>query len=145
MYLTFNLSSTLLSGFFGKLSDTLGRRKILAAGYVLYAVVYAAFGLVTKSHSWLLWIFWIAYGIYYAMTEGVEKALVGDLAPRDSKATALGFFYTVSGVGLLPASVIAGFLFTLAPSAPFIFGACMSGAAAVTVALFVKERPVAAS
>ena len=78
MYLTFNLSSTLLSGFFGKLSDTLGRRKILAAGYVLYAVVYAAFGLVTKSHSWLLWIFWIAYGIYYAMTEGVEKALVGD-------------------------------------------------------------------
>ena len=145
MYLTFNLSSTLLSGFFGKLSDTLGRRKILAAGYVLYAVVYAAFGLVTKSHSWLLWIFWIAYGIYYAMTEGVEKALVGDLAPRDSKATALGFFYTVSGVGLLPASVIAGFLFTLAPSAPFIFAACMSGAAAVTVALFVKERPVAAS
>jgi MFS family permease len=145
MYLTFNLSSTLLSGFFGKLSDTLGRRKILVAGYALYAVVYAAFGLVTKSHSWLLWIFWIAYGIYYAMTEGVEKALVGDLAPRDSKATALGFFYTVSGVGLLPASVIAGFLFTLAPSAPFIFGACTSGAAAVTVALFVKERLVAAS
>jgi MFS family permease len=144
MYFTFNLSSTLLSGFFGKLSDTLGRRKILAAGYIVYAAVYAAFGLVTKSHSWMLWIFWVVYGIYYAMTEGVEKALVGDLAPRDSKATALGFFYTVSGIGLLPASIIAGFLFTLAPWAPFIFGACMSGAAAATVALFVKERSVVA-
>jgi MFS family permease len=139
MYLVFNLSSTVLSGFFGRLSDAIGRRRVLVAGYALYAVVYGSFGLMTKEHSSLLWVFWIVYGVYYAMTEGVEKAFVGDLSPRDSKATALGFFHTIVGVGLLPASVIAGFLFSLAPAAPFIFGSCMSGVAFLIVALFVKE------
>jgi MFS family permease len=139
MYLVFNLSSTVLSGFFGRLSDSIGRRRVLVAGYALYAGVYGSFGLITKEHSSLLWVFWIAYGVYYAMTEGVEKAFVGDLSPKDSKATALGFFYTIVGIGLLPASVIAGFLFSLAPAAPFIFGSCMSGVAFLIVALFVKE------
>lgn len=139
MYLLFNLSSTVLSRFFGGLSDKVGRRKILIAGYALYAAVYCSFGLITKDHSWVLWISWIIYGIYYAMTEGVEKAFVGDLSPKESKATALGFFYTIVGIGLLPASVIAGFLFSHSPAAPFIFGSCMSGIALVIVALFVKE------
>ncbi len=138
MYLVFNLSSTVLSGPFGKLSDAIGRRKILVAGYALYAVVYGSFGLVSKSHAWMLWIFWIVYGIYYAMTEGVEKAFVGDLAPQGSRATALGFFHTLVGIGLLPASIIAGFLFARSPAAPFIFGSCMSAAAAIIVALFVR-------
>jgi len=140
MYFVFNLSSTVLSNFFGTLSDKIGRRKILIAGYVLYSAVYCCFGLVTKEHSSLLWIFWCLYGIYYAMTEGVEKAFVGDLAPKDSRATALGFFHTIVGIGLLPASVIAGFLFSLAPAAPFIFGSCMSACAFLIVIVFVAEQ-----
>jgi len=140
MYFVFNLSSALLSNFFGKLSDTVGRRKILLAGYALYSAVYGCFGLVTKEHSSLLWLFWCLYGIYYAMTEGVEKAFVGDLAPSGSRATALGFFHTIVGIGLLPASVVAGFLFSLAPAAPFIFGACMSACSFLIVIVFVKEN-----
>jgi MFS family permease len=140
MYFVFNLSSALLSNFFGKLSDTVGRRRILLAGYALYSAVYGCFGLVTKEHSSLLWLFWCLYGIYYAMTEGVEKAFVGDLSPKGSRATALGFFYTIVGIGLLPASVIAGFLFSLAPAAPFIFGSCMSACSFLIVIVFVREN-----
>ena len=80
------------------------------------------------------------YGIYYAITEGVEKAPVSDIAPSDSKATALGFHHTIVGVGLLPASIIAGILFSFVPSAPFIFGGGMALATLVILGLFVTER-----
>jgi len=144
MYLLFNLSSTLFSPFFGRLSDKIGRKRILLAGYLLYAGVYASFGLVTRGSSMLLWVCWIAYGLYYAMCEGVEKAFVGDLAPASSKATALGFFHTIVGVGLLPASIIAGVLFSLLPAAPFFFGSCMALTAFGIVLVLVKETPGAA-
>jgi len=126
MYLAFNLSSSLLSRAMGGLSDKIGRVRLLIAGYTLYAFVYGSFGLVERSSADLLWLFWILYGIYYALTEGVEKALVADLAPPESKATALGLNQTIEGVGLLFASLLAGFLFSLSPSAPFIFGAVTS-------------------
>jgi MFS family permease len=142
MYFVFNLSSTLLSSFFGGLSDKIGRKKVLCVGYLLYATVYGFFGLIIKEYSWLLWLFWAVYGIYYAMIEGVEKAFVGDCAPVDSKATALGFFHTIVGIGLLPASVIAGFLFSLSPAAPFIFGSCMSISTFIIVVVFIQEKHV---
>jgi MFS family permease len=142
MYMVFNLSSTLLSTFFGSLSDKIGRRTILMIGYAIYAVVYMSFGFITEQNKGLLWLFWIIYGIYYAMTEGVEKAFVSDLASAESKATALGFSHTIVGVTLLPASIIAGFLFSLTASAPFIFGGVMSGLAIVVMACCVREKPV---
>jgi MFS family permease len=122
MYMLFNLSSTLLSTFFGSLSDKIGRRTILMIGYAIYAVVYMSFGF-----------------IYYSMTEGVEKAFVSDLASAESKATALGFSHTIVGVTLLPASIIAGFLFSLTTSAPFIFGGMMSLCAVAMLLVFVRE------
>ncbi len=72
--------------------------------------------------------------VYYALTEGVEKAFVADLAPQGSKATALGFYHTIVGIGLLPASLIAGFLFSWNPAAPFLWG---SGCAVVTVVILL--------
>jgi MFS family permease len=138
MYLVFNLSTTALSTAFGSLSDRLGRRRVLMAGYGLYGVVYMAFGFIRQPAGFLLWGFWPLYGVYYAMTEGIEKALVSALAPAPSKATALGFYHTIVGLGLLPASVLAGLLFSLWPAAPFLFGGLTAG---LTVALlsFVKE------
>ena len=132
MYLAFNLSSTLLSTLFGLLSDRIGRRRVLMLGYALYALVYIAFGFITPATRWLLWVFWPVYGVYYAMTEGVEKAFVSDLAPEGSRATAMGFYHTITGLGLLPASLIAGALFSLSPAAPFLLGGVL---AAATVAL----------
>jgi hypothetical protein len=140
MYLVHNLSTALLSRYLGGLSDRVGRIGILISGYLLYGVVYGTFGLITKAGSAWLWVFWVLYGVYYAMTEGVEKALVVEFAPEDSRATALGFFQTIEGVALLISSVLAGFLFSLAPAAPFIFGAITS---ITTAAILTRVRPEA--
>jgi MFS family permease len=140
MYVLFNSSTALLSTTFGSLSDRIGRKRLLMAGYGLYGTVYIAFGFITPATSHLLWFFWPLYGVYYAMTEGAEKALVSDIAPSDSKATALGFYHTIVGVGLLPASIIAGMLFYFFPSAPFLFGGGMALATVVMLGFFVTER-----
>ena len=140
MYLTFNLSTSLLSTAFGSLSDRIGRKNLLIAGYGLYAVVYISFGFISQKVGFLLWVFWPLYGIYFALTEGIEKAFVSDIAPEDSKATALGFYHTIVGVGLLPASIIAGILFSLLPSAPFIFGGALALFTVAILGFFVKEK-----
>ncbi len=140
MYILFNLATTLLSPLFGSLSDRIGRKRLLMTGYLLYAAVYIAFGFIPPSAGWLLWVFWPLYGIYYAMTEGVEKAFVADLAPAESKATALGFYHTIIGIGLLPASVIAGFLFSAQPGLPFVFGGGMAVLTVLVLGFGVKEK-----
>jgi MFS family permease len=142
MYMLFNLSTTVLSTFFGSLSDKIGRKTILMAGYAIYVVVYMSFGFITEQTRQWLWLFWTIYGVYYAMTEGVEKAFVSGLASSESKATALGFYHTIVGVTLLPASIIAGILFSVTVSAPFIFGGGMSFLAVVVILFCVKETKV---
>jgi MFS family permease len=140
MYLVFNLVSSLLATPFGSLSDRIGRWKLLLVGYGLYAVVYAAFGFLTPGSRMLLWAFWPLYGLYYALTEGVEKAFVADIAPAGSKATALGFYHTIVGIGLLPASLLAGLLFSWLPSAPFLFGGLLALAALLVLAVWAREK-----
>jgi MFS family permease len=140
MYMLFNLSSSLLSGPFGSLADRIGFKRVLVGGYALYGIVYAAFGFISGPNRFLLWGFWILYGLFYAMTEGVEKAFVARIAPSESKGTALGFSHTIVGIGLLPASLIAGALYAVRPAAPFLFGACTSLFTIVILAGFVKER-----
>jgi MFS family permease len=139
MYLLFNFTSFCFSSFFGGLSDKYGRKKFLVLGYALYALVYTAFGFISPGSSLMLWIFWPMYGVYYAMTDGVEKAYVSETAPVNSKATALGFYNTIVGIGLLPASILAGLLFSINPSFPFIFGGIMALGATIIIAVFVKE------
>src|SRR2546428_6657280 len=73
----------------------------------------------------------LTYGAYYALTEGIQRAFVVDLVPADLRATALGTFASATGLALLPASLVAGFLWDrIGPAAPFYFGAVMSAAAA---------------
>ena len=145
MYLVFNLVSSLLSTPFGALSDRLGRKRLLLLGYGLYAAVYAAFALIGPGSRWLLWAFWPLYGVYYALTEGVEKAFVAGLAPEGSKATALGMFHTIVGVALFPASLLAGLLYSWNHAAPFLAGGGFAVAAVVVLAagLPAAERAAA--
>ncbi len=140
MYMLFNLSPSLLATFFGSWSDRIGRKRLLAAGFGLYAGVYAAFGFVGPDTRDWLWLCWIVYGFHYAMTEGVGKALVSDLAPAASRATALGFYHTIVGTGLLPASLFAGLLYSWKPSAPFILGGIMAASSAVLVMAGIRKE-----
>lgn len=140
MYIVFNFMGSLLSMPAGIISDSRGRKKIILAGYALYAAVYTAFGFITPGYNMLLWIFWPLYGVYYALTDGVEKAFVSDIAPSGSKATALGFYHTITGITLLPASVIAGLLYSVSPELPFIAGGIFSAMAVVVITFGVKSK-----
>lgn len=121
MYLTYNIIYGLFAYPASRLSDKIGRKKILVAGYFFYGVVYLGFGM--SSSLSMLWLLFGIYGLYIGFTEGVEKALVADIAPENLKATAIGLHATLVGIGLLPASLLAGLLWKFfGPAAPFYFG-----------------------
>ncbi len=144
MYLAFNLTTTLLAMPLGSLSDKIGRKTILVTGYALYGFVYLGFGLVPTGKGWMVWVLWLLYGVYYALTEGAEKAFVSDLAPKNSVATAIGFYNMIVGLTLLPASVIAGFLYSLWQPLPFWFGGIMALVNCLLIAFGVKRETTSA-
>ena len=140
----FNATNAIVAWPAGALSDRIGRRGLIACAWTLYAACYAGFAIVADA----VWVvpLWITYGVYYALSEGVGKALVADLAPTDLRATAFGILNAVQGLMILPASVAAGILWSaIAPAAPFWFGAACSAAAVVlllaTVRLPTRVRP----
>ncbi len=136
LYLFFNLSYALFSYPAGHLSDKIGRKKIIVFGYFFYSLVYLGFALAPSS-IWIIALFFL-YGIYMGLTEGVEKALVTDLAPAVRRATLLGFHATLIGLGLFPASFIAGLLWNLiSPAAPFYFGSLTGFLAALLFLIFI--------
>lgn len=124
-YLFYNLIYALVSYPASKLSDKMGRKKLLVTGYVFYALVY--FGFALNGNVQNFWFLFGVYGMYIGFTEGVEKALLADIAPKDLRATAIGLHATIVGVGLLPASILAGMFWKFfGPAVPFYFGGIMS-------------------
>jgi len=101
---------------FGSLSDTIGRKPILLAGWLLYAAVYLAFSL--SDNPLVPWLLFPLYGMYQALTEGISKAYITDLVPKEQRAGAIGLFYTIAGFGQLAASLIAGLLWTMRINTP---------------------------
>jgi len=113
LYLGYNIAYAVSSFPAGRLSDRIGRKTLLVTGYALYGMVYLLMGFVGSSETaWLIWLGFGLYGVYSALTEGIEKALVADLAPVEVRATAIGLHAAIVGAGLLPASLIAGLLWT---------------------------------
>jgi MFS family permease len=135
----FNLIYSSVSTPAGMLSDKLGRRRLIMLGWVIYAAVYLGFAVANAS--WQVWFLFAAYGAYYAVTEGVSRAFVADLVPVDRKGTAFGWYYGVLSIFLLPASLIAGYLWSaVSPASSFYFGAAMSFVAAIGMLIFMKEE-----
>lgn len=126
----------------GALSDRIGRKPLLVAGWLVYAAVYFAFG--RAQAAWQAWALFAVYGLYFGLTEGVEKALIADLAPADRRGGAFGWYNLALGLGALPASLLFGAIWDAKGSpAAFAFGAVLALAASLGVALLVRtpRRP----
>jgi MFS family permease len=123
----------------GILSDQLGRRPLIIAGWALYALVYYLFGRATAE--WQAWALFALYGVYFGLTEGVAKALVADLVPAARRGAAFGWYNLAIGLGALPASLIFGAVWdTLGAPAAFNLGAALAIAASLGIALFVPVK-----
>lgn len=105
-YFLFNASYAVLSYPAGALSDKIGRRPVLLGGFIAFALIYAGFG--AARHSWQVWILFLFYGIYYAGTEGIQKAYMTDHVGAEQRGTAVGILNAWTGLAALPASLIAG-------------------------------------
>ncbi|HEX2955422.1 MAG TPA: MFS transporter, partial [Chitinispirillaceae bacterium] len=124
-YVLFNVTYALFSEPAGAVADRLGPKKVLITGFVLFAVVYVLFGLVTSSVY--MWILFPLYGIYMGLTDGVGKAYISTMVPKEKLGTAFGIYYTITGICVLLSSTIAGLLWTyVSVSAPFIYGGVMA-------------------
>ncbi|MBL8962109.1 MAG: MFS transporter, partial [Gemmatimonadetes bacterium] len=123
----------------GALSDRVGRRPLLLAGWAVYALVYLGFGFAVTAPA--IWGLMALYGVYHGLTEGTEKALVADLAAEDERGWAFGWFNLVLGLSALPASLLFGALWDWrGASVAFGFGAAMAGLAALLAALALPRE-----
>ncbi len=124
----------------GRLSDRIGRKRVIVAGWGVYALTYLGFALAAAS--WHIILLFALYGLYFGMAEGATRAFVADIVPEERRGTAYGLYHGVVGLMLLPASVIAGLLWLINPinpMAPFFFGAAMAATAMVGFALLIRE------
>jgi MFS family permease len=123
----------------GQLSDRFGRRGLIVMGWIVYALIYTAFALV-DSPSMLVVIF-LAYGVYFGLTEPCEKAWVADLVPAQYRGSAFGFYNCMIGIGALPASLIFGLLWKeFGVATAFLTGGTLAIIAAILL-LFVRVIP----
>ncbi|HLH81593.1 MAG TPA: MFS transporter [Chthonomonas sp.] len=129
LYALFNVVEALLDYNIGILGDRIGRRPLVIAGYLLFAVVYLGIGLAPSKL--VLAIFFVMYGLYYALTQGVQRAFAADFSDPTKLATQIGAYHMVVGLALLPASLIAGALYQYRPFLPFILGALLASLSAL--------------
>lgn len=135
----FHLSKMLTATPFGALSDRLGRRILIIAGWLVYALSYLGFALATAE--WQIWALFAFYGLFYGLTEGVEKALLTDLAPATERGSAFGWYHCAIGAGALPASLLFGFVWQLlSPQAAFAMGAGLALVSALLLVTLIKEK-----
>lgn len=123
----------------GEWSDRIGRRKVIVIGWIVYALIYLGFGF--SSRIFHIWGLFALYGIYFGLTEGVEKAFVSDLASKEFQGTAFGFYHLAVGIAAFPSSVVFGFVWQKVGSlVAFAYGATLAGLASILLFSLVKEK-----
>jgi MFS family permease len=125
VYMVTSLVAVIMAVPAGKLSDKIGREKLIIFGFVIYSLVYFGFALVKSTFTIIL--LFAMYGLYSASTDGIKKAFVSDMVDANKRGTALGLYNALLGITLLPASLIAGILYDkINDQVPFFFGAFTS-------------------
>jgi len=122
VYLVFNLVYSMSAIPAGMAADKFGKKRIILLGFVLFAGLYYGFAVVKNVSA--IWVLFGLYGLFMALTEGIQKAFLATIIPPDFKATAFGVYAAAVGLAMLPASLIAGWLWEhVSPAATFYFGA----------------------
>ena len=123
LYALFNVAFVVVSAPIGRIGDRIGRKKIIAAEYIIYLLMSVGFVFATTQVAVI--ILFVLFGIFYAIDEGQSKAYISDLEKK-KRGTAIGVYNFVTGLVYLPASIIAGYLWVINPDYAFIFAAFVS-------------------
>ncbi|HEX2917643.1 MAG TPA: MFS transporter, partial [Edaphobacter sp.] len=125
----------------GSLSDRWNRKHVLLIAFVIFAVVYAGFGL-TKNIV-LLGVLFLFYGVYQGIFRAVGKAIAADAVPMSLRASGIGWYSTTVGLSQLAASIVAGVLWDrVGHAAVFFYGSGFAVAGSVGLALLDSRRAV---
>lgn len=132
LWMGLNLLRSAFGVYGGWLADKRGRLQVLRWGWFCYALVYMGFGFA--GALWQVIVLFGLYAVFYALTEGAERALVAEFAPAERRGQAYGLFHFVVGVAALPASVLFGWLWqSFGAPAAFLMGAGLALVATVGV------------
>jgi len=138
-YTLYNVVYALLSMPAGIVSDRLGRRRVIAGGFGVFAVVYFGFAVIDAGAY--VWLLFAVYGIYMALTEGVGRALVADFVGAQWRGTAFGFYQGAMGLMILLSSILAGVLWDqVGAAAPFFLGGSTAALAFLLAVLLLPGR-----
>ena len=123
----------------GRWADLLGFRRMILAGWVLYALIYAGFASAHSATAQI--VLFMIYGIYFGFTEPAEKAWISRLVPQELRGTAFGWYHGAIGLGALPASLLFGLIWQeWGPAAAFFTGAGLAGCAALLLLGVQEDR-----
>ncbi len=139
IYLLYNLFYAFFSIPAGKISDRFGRKSVLSVGLFLFAFAALGFAFFTNTAS--IWILFALYGLFMAVTDGVSRAYVSDLANEENRGSALGAYHTVVGITVLPANFIGGILWQrINVQAPFVYSAVLAFISAILLLVLIRKK-----
>jgi MFS family permease len=135
-----HVSKAVFCSLGGHISDKLGRKTMILSGWVVYFLTYIGFAFANSSY--MIWLLFIFYGLFFGFTEGVEKAFVCDMVPKENLGSAYGFYNLAIGISALPASLIFGFVWKVFSfKTAFIMGAIIAIVAAIML-IFLRTKKI---
>jgi MFS family permease len=139
LWAALHVIKVIFSVYGGNLSDRVGRRRVIVGGWLVYAGVYAGFAFTAGAAA--AWLLFAIYGIYFGFTEGVEKAFVADIVPKEVSGTAFGAYNFVVGICALPSSLLMGWVWdSHGHRAAFLLGASLACIASILLIALVREH-----
>jgi len=140
LWIVLHISKALFSIPGGRLSDKIGRKPVIIAGWIVYGLVYLGFAFASTALS--IWMLFFAYGLFFGLCEGTEKAFVADLVEGENRGGAYGLYNMAIGIAAFPASVIFGVVWEMIGSHfAFMMGSCLAITASAVLIFIRKTSP----